>query len=546
MSDGEVRVRASRRHFGLAVLCLVLFLTFLDNTVVSVTLANVQTDLHAGVTQLQWVVDAYALVFASLMLAFGTLGDQFGRKRVMLGGVAVFCAGSVLAALAPNVTVLIAARAIMGLGAAASEPGILSMIRHLYPEGRERARALGTWAAVSGLALALGPVVGGTLVGLWSWRAVFWFNLAFGAFALVAAAVILPENADPVRQRFDIRGLVLGAGGIAAAVFAVMAGETSGYRTWWVELLFGIGVIAIVGFVLAERHIANPILNVGYFRRRSFAGANIVALTSYFGLFSIFFFVALYLQEVGTSSPYGTAIDFIPMAAAMIVASIVSGRLVARVGPRIPMILGCLMAAAGILWTEAVLTPSSGLMTLGLPLALAGLGFGTVVVPITSTSLAALPGSHSGMAASMTNTSRELGAVAGVTVLGAIVNGQLTVNLLQRLTAIGIPKSFQQLVVTAVETGGISGESKKYGKLGPAINKIVNEVTTAAYAAFRHGLNLSLTIGGVLLVASALAAASLVRGHRPGGVSPGSACKEPDDPDDGIDSGDVAGAVGTI
>jgi MFS family permease len=176
--------RRGGRGLALAVLCTILFLTFLDNTVVSVALGSVQVELHAGVTQLQWVVSAYALTFAGAMLAFGMVGDEFGRKRVLLIGVTIFCAGSVLSALAPNPGTLIAGRAIMGLGAAASEPGTLSMLRHLYTDERIRTRAVGVWAAVSGLALAAGPVIGGALVGVWNWRGIFWFNLAFGLAAL--------------------------------------------------------------------------------------------------------------------------------------------------------------------------------------------------------------------------------------------------------------------------------------------------------------------------------------------------------------------------
>ena len=173
--------RHGSRGLALGVLSVVLFLTFLDNTIVSVALGSVQVELHAGVSALQWVVSAYALTFAAAMLAFGMVGDEFGRKRVMLAGVGIFCAGSVMSAVAPGIGLVIAGRAVMGLGAAASEPGTLSMLRHLYTDERSRSRAVGVWAAVSGLALAVGPVVGGALVGVWSWRAIFWFNLAFGA-----------------------------------------------------------------------------------------------------------------------------------------------------------------------------------------------------------------------------------------------------------------------------------------------------------------------------------------------------------------------------
>jgi MFS family permease len=198
---GHASARRGTPPFALTVLCTILFLTFLDNTIVSVALGSVWAQLHSSVAQLQWVVGAYALTFASAMLAFGMVGDEFGRKRVMLAGVGIFCAGSVLSALAPSVGVLIAGRAVMGLGAAASEPGTLSMLRQLYPDERIRARAVGVWTAVSALALAFGPVFGGVLVGLWSWRAVFWFNLVFGLAALVTAVVVLPESSDPTAHR---------------------------------------------------------------------------------------------------------------------------------------------------------------------------------------------------------------------------------------------------------------------------------------------------------------------------------------------------------
>ena len=245
-------------HFGMAVICFILFLTFLDNTVISATLSDVQSGLHAGVAQLQWVVSGYALAFASLMLMAGTLGDLYGRKRLMLIGVVIFCGGSVLSALAGSTGTLIAGRVVMGIGAACSEPGTLSMIRHLYPERRRRARALGIWAAVSGLALAMGPVIGGVLVGIWDWRAVFWFNLIFGAVALIAAAIVLPENSDPVRARLDVPGFVLGAVALGCATFATIAGEPAGYINPKILTLYGVAVLALVVFVLVELRAENP------------------------------------------------------------------------------------------------------------------------------------------------------------------------------------------------------------------------------------------------------------------------------------------------
>jgi EmrB/QacA subfamily drug resistance transporter len=499
---------------ALATLCVVLFLTFLDNTIVSVGLDNVQSDLHAGVSSLQWVVNGYALTFAAFMLAAGSLGDLLGRKKVMLVGVAVFCAGSVIAALSPNVDWLIAGRVVMGLGAAASEPGTLSIIRHVYPDRRTRADALGVWAAVSGLALALGPVIGGVLVGVASWREIFWFNLFVGAVAFAMALAFVPETADPAGRRIDVPGIVLGALALAAAAFAVIQGEQSGYGTWWIILLFALAALTAVVFVAFERRTKSPMVEPSLFARPPMAGSNFAAFAAYFGIFSIFFFTALYLQVVANASAYQTAIDFLPMAGGLVISSLLSGRWVARVGPRIPMTVGCVLAGAGVLATSAVLNPQTGFSTLGWVLPIAGVGFGIALVPITSTPLTVVPPERSGMAASATNTSRELGAVFGVAILGSIVNGKLTGDLAVRLKAIGIPPSFQSLVLHAVTGGGLSGgaATKAEQSKNAAIAKIANKVVQAAYNAFGSGLHASLEISGGLMFAAAVVA--IVTLHR--------------------------------
>jgi EmrB/QacA subfamily drug resistance transporter len=503
---------------ALATLCAVLFLTFLDNTIVSIGLANVQSTLHAGVTSLQWVVNGYALTFAAFMLAGGTLGDLLGRKKIMLAGVGIFCAGSVVAALAPNVDWLIVGRIVMGLGAAASEPGTLSIIRHVYPDKGTRADALGVWAAVSGLALALGPVIGGILVGVSDWRAIFWFNLAVGAVAFVMALAWVPETSDRRGRRIDVAGIVLGAVTLATASFAVIQGEQSGYRTGWIIGLFVAAAVTAGIFVVVERKVHDPMLDLSLFRRPPFAGSNFVAFAAYFGTFSIFFFTALYLQEVANASAYQTALDFIPMAACLIVASALTGPWVARVGPRIPMTVGCLLAGVGILLTDHVLGPHVDFATLGWVLPIAGIGFGMALVPVTSTPLTVVRPERSGMAASATNTSREMGAVFGVAILGAIVNAKLTGQLGSRLKAIGIPPSFQGLVLRAVTGGGIGNGGQanqaEHSK-NAVIAKIATKIVNAAYEAFGSGLHLALEISGALLLLGALVAAVTI--HRTAG-----------------------------
>jgi len=504
---GGASVPRGAHGLALATLCTLLFLTFLDNTVVSVALGDVQTSLKANVTDLQWVVGGYALTFASIMLACGMIGDELGRKKVMLAGAGVFCAGSVLCALAPNVQVLIAGRAVMGLGAAASEPGTLSMLRHLYPEARARSRAVGVWAATSGLALAAGPVIGGVIVGAWNWRGIFWFNLFFGLAALIVAAIILPESADPTAGRVDTAGTLLGAGMLAAFVFAVIDAESAGFGSAVVIVLLCVSAILLAAFAWWERRAPHPVLDLRYLRVPQFITANIVAFCTYFATFAIFFFTALYLVEVVGASGYRLAAVFAPMTLLMIASSVLAGRWTARTGPRWSIVIGCLLLASGLFLTDSSLSPQPDYALLVVALALAGTGIGTTVVPITSAVLGAVPAERSGMAASATNTSREIGAVTGVAVLGSLVYSQLHASLVSQMNHLGIPVSFQGLVSTAIETGQIPKNTAAYAGFG----KLVQEVIGAAYTAFHDGLHAALYLSAGLVLAAGLLALITLR-----------------------------------
>ena len=543
-ADAPAAVPRGRQPLALAVLMVVLFLTFLDNTVVSVALGSVQGDLHAGVTALQWVVSAYALTFAVAMLGFGMVGDEFGRKRVMLSGAAVFCAGSVLCAVAPNAPVLIAGRAVMGLGAAASEPGTLSMLRHLYPDERLRDRAVGVWTAVCGLALALGPVVGGVLTGIWDWRAIFWFNLVLGAAALGLGTLVLPESADPDAHRVDIAGTVLGAVALSALVFAVISAETAGFAAPDVIALLGVSAVAGVLFGRQERRAAHPLLDLRYLRLPQFLTANLVAFCAYFATFAVFFFTALYLAEVAGYSGYRIALIFLPMTALMTLTSVLAGRWTTAAGSRWSVFAGCVVFGTGLLLTALTISPSPPFAPLAAALAVTGIGVGATVVPITSAALSAVPPERSGMAASATNTSREIGAVLGVAVLGALVNSQLHADLTSRLRQLGIPANFQAIVINAIETGTVPPNSEAAGAGGAAGQgqaKLVQDVIHAAYSAFYTGLRAALFVSAALVLAAGLITLVMLRkpGPRPGTIS----CPLPSDssgPSEAADRADRA------
>ena len=500
------------REAALAAVCAILFLTFLDNTIVSVALADIQSSLSVSVTGLQWIVDGYMLAFAALMLTGGTLGDLLGRKKVMLAGVAIFCAGSIVAAVAHSSSTLIAGRIVMGLGAAASEPGTLSLIRHIYPEREKRAVALGVWAAVSGLALSLGPVLGGVLISGAGWRWIFWFGLGFGAVALAVAAVTLTESSDPEGRKLDVPGLAAGATAIIAVTFGVIEGENRGYGTWWIDALFAAAAVLVVVFVLVEQRVPDPVLKLEFLRDPTFAAANIVAFATNLSVFSVFFFTALYLQLISNFSGYQIALVFTALAVAMIVAGPIAGRWTARVGPRVPMVLGCLLAGVGLFLVDHQLTATTSVAALAWPLAIAGLGFGIALVTMTAAVLTLVPPEESGMAASTVNTSRELGGVFGVAVLGAVVNAQLTSGLTEKLVKLGIPVQFRDIVVKFVTTGGniTSAENSPAAK---GHLKIVAKVLAAAEDSAGHGVHLALQIAGGIVLAAAVVAGFAAR-HR--------------------------------
>ena len=508
MQQTVVGTRSVPRAIALTTVLAVLFLTFLDTTIVTVALGNIQYDLGAGVIPLQWVVNSYSLVFASLMLFAGSLGDRLGRKGLMIAGIVVFCAGSVLCALAPSIGWLVGGRAVMGIGAAASEPGTLSVIRHMYPDREQRARALGAWAAVSGLSLALGPVIGGLLVAAGDWRTVFWFNLALGLLLLAFAAGYVPNSSDPQPGRLDYGGFVLGSIMLGSLIYAGISGEQYGYATSWIIALFVISGVAAVLFFLVERRERSPMIDLRYLKQASVANALFVAFAVYFGVFSIFFFTALYLDIVVGYGGGQMAGVFGPMAALIVGGSVGSGFWVGLVGPRGPMITGCAFSAAGILLTRVYLTDDPQFGHLAFALAIAGLGFGVAVVPLTAAVLGHVPAAFSGMAAGATNTARQLGSVVGVTALGALVNSTITNDFGKNLDQRGVPSALKDAILGILETGGSGAAGLDIAHPSADIKPLVD----AATAAFRNGLHIALIVSAALIIVSGLLTALVHRG----------------------------------
>jgi EmrB/QacA subfamily drug resistance transporter len=503
-------VRGSRVA-ATATVCAALFLTMLDATVVSVALPDMQPTLHIGVAGLQWVVSCYVLVFAALLLTGGTLGDLFGRQRLLVAGLLVFVVGSVISATAGSTVVLYAGRLVQGLGAAASEPGTLSILRQVYPERAARDRAFGVWAGVSGLALALGPLIGGLLIAAGSWRDIFWFNVACGLAVAAAAVVTVPDSADRAGRRLDVPGQVCAAGALGLLTYAVIHGEDIGYSAPNILASFvGVALLALT-FLALERRSSSPVLQLSLFRSGTFTGANAVAFTVSLALFAIFFVLSLYLQVVNGDSALAAAVRFLPMTGAMIVAGPLTGRWVARSGPRVPMAVGLLLAAGGMFATSRELGPGSNAVTVEATLPILGIGLGMVLAPVTSAVMSSAPRARSGMAAATTNASRQVGSLLGVAVLGAIAEMELRNTLSGKIAHLHLSSLLRPFVDSAVN--GITTGQTNIRTLATARGFDGGRLYAAGVDAFGQGVHVALGVSAAALLAVGLLAAVAVRGR---------------------------------
>ncbi|NKY51599.1 MFS transporter [Nocardia vermiculata] len=401
----------------LTVMCAGMFLVLLDVTIVNVALPAIGRDLDAPVAALQWVVDGYVVVIAGLLLAAGTVGDRIGHRRMLLAGFAVFGAASLACAMAPTVGVLIAARVVQGVGAALLLPSTMAVIVDVFPQRREQAKALGTWAAVSSLALPAGPLLGGVLVEHFGWRPVFWIAAPLTVAAVIAARIAVPASAPSMADRVDVPGLLGFVVGLGAAVFAITsAGHHADSRTVTVAVV--VAICALATAVAAARRSDHPFLPLDLLQRRQFLAPNVVAATMNLILNGVLFVGMLYLQDIAGQSPATAGVTVLPIAVPLVVLAPVSARLTARYGPRSAIAIGCVLAACGSL---ALLTVGgSGIVGLLVAFAALGCGAGLVTTAVVAATVRATPAERSGLATGVSNTARQVGTACGVAVFGAV------------------------------------------------------------------------------------------------------------------------------
>jgi EmrB/QacA subfamily drug resistance transporter len=410
----------SRRRLILAICCMSLLIVGLDNTIVNVALPSIGRDLHTTVAGLQWTVDAYTLVLASLLMLSGSMGDKFGRRRVFKLGLTLFTLASLLCSVAPSLGWLIAFRMLQGVGGSMLNPVAMSIIRNVFTDARERAQAIGMWGATVGVSLALGPVVGGALVESAGWRSIFWINIPVGLLALALTIRFVPESRAPRPRRLDAVGQVLVIVLLASLTYAIIEAPSAGWGSTQSVLLFALAAAALAGLLVYEPRRSDPLLELRFFRSVPFSSASATAVCAFAALGVFLFLNTLYLQDVRRLSALSAGLYTLPIAIMTLFLSPLSGRLVGNRGPRISLLLGGAgIGLGGVLMTS--IGHDTPLLALFPAYVIFGSGFGMVNPPITNTAVTGMPADQAGVAAAVASTSRQVGQTLGVAVAGALV-----------------------------------------------------------------------------------------------------------------------------
>ncbi|TGN78139.1 DHA2 family efflux MFS transporter permease subunit [Streptomyces bauhiniae] len=407
-----------RRMLVLSICCMSLLIVSLDNTALNVALPSMQRELHATTSGLQWAIDAYTLVLASLLMLAGSTADRIGRKRVFMAGLVIFTAGSLLCSLAPNLELLVVFRMVQAVGGSMLNPVAMSIITNTFTDPRERARAIGVWGAVVGISMAAGPLAGGLLVESVGWRSIFWVNLPVGLAALLLTLRFVPESRAPRPRRPDPVGQVLVIALFGSLTYAIIEAPDASLAQ--VLPFAAVAVAALLALLIYEPRRAEPLIDLRFFHSAPFSGATGIAVSAFAALGGFLFLSTLYLQNVRGLDALHAGLWMLPMAVPTLLCAPLSGRLVGSRGPRLPLLIaGAAMTVSGLLF--ALFEAETSNVTLFLGYVLFGIGFGFVNAPITNTAVSGMPRAQAGVAAAVASTSRQLGQTLGVAVIGAVL-----------------------------------------------------------------------------------------------------------------------------
>jgi len=487
----------SGRWLALAVLCVSLLMVSLDNLVLNVALPTLVRDLHATTTELQWVVDAYVIVFAGLLLVAGSVADRIGRKRVFIAGLAAFAAGSAWAAFSGSVGMLIAARASMGIGGAMMMPSTLAIITNLFSDGAERQRAIGLWAGTTGVGIALGPIVGGLLLSRFWWGSVFLINVPVAVIGGVLALRLVPESRNPAAATPDFTGALLSIAGLGLVLWSLIEAPVRG---WTSPLMLGAGIggLAVLALFAAwESRSPHPMLDMRFFRNRRFSAAVCSVGLVMFGLFGALFVLTQYLQFSLGYSALQSGLRVLPAAGAIAVIAPLSPVLVRTLGTKVTVAAGLLIIGCG-LWqvsTASAATTYAGILA---GIVALGVGAGLVIPSATESVMGSLPGDHVGVGSAANGAFLQVGGALGVAIIGSLLNTRYQDTMSGSLAPYHIPRSVMGPVL-----GSLGGALGVAGQIGHSIGA---ELGQLAKTAFASGMDLGLEVGAVVAVAGAVIA----------------------------------------
>lgn len=504
----------------LAVLCLGLFMILLDGTIVNVALPRIMSSFETDLSGVEWVMNAYVLAFAVLLVTLGRFGDLYGRRRLFTAGMALFTAASLACGLAPGIGWLIAFRVVQGIGGAAMMPATLSIIPAVFPPQR-RGAAMGIWGGVSGLATAIGPSLGGLIVDGASWRWIFLINLPIGVAGILLGLRIIPESKNPAAvDTLDLPGVGLISAALFCLTFALVEGQKLGWGSTAIVTLFAASGLAFALFYLRERRVRQPLIDFSLFRKLDFAAGNATGLLLSAAMMGVFFTIPIFLQTVLGYSALRAGLVMSPMSLVIIVAAPLAGRLSDRLGSRWIVAAGMFCLAFGIAWMAGLtpwhdqLRPDTATGALIFPFVLAGIGIGLAVAPVTAAVMATAPRDRIGNASGVLSTSRQVGSLLGIAILGAVLQNRVTANVADGMASVaGMPQAVKDRVLAGLADGGLQMGSSVGG---PDIPAAAARMMSSLFRGwFTEAINTTFIVGVAFAVAGGLCALALhARGTR--------------------------------
>jgi EmrB/QacA subfamily drug resistance transporter len=481
-----------KRWFALVFICFSVMIISLDNTVMNLALPAVSRDLGADASQLQWMVDAYILVMAGLMLTMGYLGDWIGRKLILQIGLLIFALFSLGAAFSINSEMLIGMRAMMGIGAATILPATLSIITATFREPKERAQAIAIWAAILSLGVGIGPLIGGWLLDNHAWSSVFYINIPIVIFGLVGGYFFIENSKSENPRRIDIPGVLLSIIGLFTLVYAIIQAGTKGWTAWEVPSALIIAAILLVAFVFWELKSSEAMLPIGFFKNMSFTGANIALMLAFFGLNGTFFFLGQYLQTVLGYSPLEAGLQLLPLAVVCFISAMVSARVASRIGIKLTVGSGILLAAIGLFFLASTFTVDAGYGRIALAMCIIALGLGLIMSPATDSVMGSIPVAQSGVGSAMNDTARQIGSALGVAILGTLLNSAY----LNTINVVNWPIPLQPQTLDAIQS---SIQSAHIVAQSIPDSQLSQMIINKADEAFVIGASHAMVVAGIIL-----------------------------------------------